>query len=189
MENPVKPLLSGNWLMAVCGIFYLAWWVIVFRPPKPRSTPAGAVLLTLAFLTGIAGFYIMTKALTSPVTEARPGIRGIWIVAAGAVLYAVLLAGTSLIFHRQVTSELLIITAWATLELCTLSFLYRCRTLNPGGSVLLAAVVFTAAAASLVCYLLYYRLPYTAGYIDGCIPLVLAIVTIAAINLTTAHSL
>ena len=189
MENQVKSLLAGNWLMALCGCFYLAWWIVAFRPPKPRSIPAGWVLLALAFLTGIAGFYLMGRTLSAPVSEVRSGIRSLWIAAAGAVVYALLLAVTILIFHRQVTSELLIITAWTVLELCTLSFLYRCGSLSDGAGLLLAGLVMAATVGSLVCYLLYYRLPYTAGFVDGCIPLALAVITIALINLTAARTI
>ena len=63
MENSAKTLLTGNWIMALCGVFYLAWWIVAFRPPQPRSTPISRTLLTLAFLSGIAGFYLMGRTL------------------------------------------------------------------------------------------------------------------------------
>ena len=187
MENPVKVLLTGNWIMALCGVFYLAWWVVVFRPPKPRNSPVGWALLALAFLAGIAGFYLMGRTLAEPLPNARPGVPGLRIVLAGAVAYAVLLAGTTLIFHRQVTSELLIIVAWTVLELCAVNFLYRCGALSPSGTLSLACLILSAAASSLVCYLLYYCLPYTPGFIAGCVPLALAVVTIALVNLAAGR--
>ena len=186
MENPVKVLLTGNWIMALCGCFYLAWWIVAFRPPEPRTTPAGRILLALAFLTGIAGFYLMSRTLSAPAAEIQSGLRNLWIVAGGIAVYAILLAGTALIFHRQITSELFIITAWTVLELCAVNFLYRYGVLSRITGGLLSGMILTAAVASLICYLLYYRLPYTEGYIDGCIPLILAIATIAAVNLTAA---
>ena len=189
MENPAKTLLTGNWTMALCGVFYLAWWVVVFRPPKPRNSPVGWALLALAFLAGIAGFYLMGRTLVEPLPDAHPGVPGRWITLTGAVVYAVLLVGTTLIFHRQVTSELLIIVAWTVLELCTVSFLYRCGGLQNAAAWTLAGIVLAAAVASLVCYLLYYRLPYTPGFIVGCIPLALAILTIALINLTATRTI
>ena len=189
MGNPVKVLLTGNWTMALCGVFYLAWWVVVFRPPKPRNSLVGWALLALAFLAGIAGFYLMGRTLVEPLPDARPGVPGRWIALAGAVAYAVLLAGTTLIFHRQVTSELLIIVAWTVLELCTVSFLYRCGGLPDTAAWTLAGIVLAAAVASLICYLLYYRLPYTPGFIAGCIPLALAVLTIALVNLTAARTI
>ena len=187
MENPAKTLLTGNWTMALCGVFYLAWWVVVFRPPKPRNSPVGWALLALAFLAGIAGFYLMGRTLAEPLPDARPGIRGLWIVLAGAVAYVLLLAGTTLIFHRQVTSELLISVAWTVLELCAVNFLYRCGALSPSGTLSLACLILSAAASSLVCYLLYYRLPYAPGFIAGCVPLALAVVTIALVNLAAGR--
>ena len=188
MENPAKTLLTGNWTMALCGVFYLAWWIVVFRPPKPRNSPVGWVLLALAFLAGMAGFYLMGRTLVEPVSEVNPGVPGRWITLTGTVAYAVLLVGTTLIFHRQVTSELLIIVAWAVLELCAVSFLYRCGVLTYAAAVTLAGIVLAAAVASLICYLLYYRLPYTPGFIVGCIPLALAVLTIALVNLTAART-
>ena len=189
MENPAKTLLTGNWTMALCGVFYLAWWIVVFRPPKPRNSPVGWVLLALAFLAGMAGFYLMGRTLVEPVSEVNPGVPGRWITLTGTVAYAVLLVGTTLIFHRQVTSELLIIVAWAVLELCAVSFLYRCGGLQNAAALTLAGIVLAAAIASLVCYLLYYRLPYTPGFIAGCVPLALAVLTIALVNLTAARTI
>ena len=187
MGNPVKVLLTGNWTMALCGVFYLAWWVVVFRPPKPRNSPVGWILLALAFLAGLAGFYLMGRTLVEPLPDARPGVPGRWIALAGAVAYAVLLMGTTRIFHRQVTSELLIIVAWTVLELCAVNFLYRCGALSPLGALTLACLILSAAASSLVCYILYYRLPYTPGFIAGCVPLALAVVTIALVNLAAGR--
>ena len=187
MEHPAKVLLTGNWIMALCGVFYLAWWIVAFRPPQPRSTPISRTLLTLAFLSGIAGFYLMGRTLAAPFPEVRDGIRGLRIVLCGAAAYAVLLAGSVLIFHRQVTSELLIIVAWTVLELCAVNFLYRCGALSPSGTLSLACLILSAAASSLVCYLLYYRLPYTPGFIAGCVPLALAVVTIALVNLAAGR--
>ena len=182
MANPLKILILGNWLMAVCGGFYLAWWLIAFRPPKPRSAPVCVLLLTLAFLAGIAGFYFCARTLTTPPVKMLPGIRNLHITLGGIAAYVALLAVSVLAFHRMVTSELLIITAWAVLELCVVNTLYRCENLARGAAVRLSALILAAALVSLVCYLLYYRLPYTAGYIDGCIPLVLAIAVILAVN-------
>ena len=189
MEHPGKVLLLGNWIMALCGAFYLAWWVAAFRPPQPRSTPVTRTLLALAFLAGIAGFYLMGRTLAAPVQEVRGGVRGLQIALCGGAVYVVLLAGSVLLLHRQVTSELLIIVAWAVLELCAVSYLYRCGNLPYAASLTLAGIVLAAAVASFVCYLLYYRLPYTAGFIAGCVPLALAVLTIALVNLTAARTI
>ena len=188
MDRPEMTLIGGNYLMAVCGLVYLAWWIVVFRPPKPRSSVLGTALLILAASMGIVGFYIMGRALTQTVPALRPGIDSRWIVLIAAAAYGVLLAGTVLLFRRIVTSELLIITAWTALELCAVNALYRWGTLTGRGGIVLSGLVLAAAAGSLVCYLLYYRLPYTAGFLDGCVPLALAVLTILLINWTAARS-
>ena len=184
MEDPVKMLAAGNWIMVLCGAFYLAWWVIVFRPPKMQYSPVGWGLLSLAFMAGIIGVYLMGKALCTPIPEAFPGIRGVWILMAGVLCYATLLWGSTVIFHRQVTSELLIITAWTVLELCTLNFLYRSGRVHQTAALILTAAVLTAMVVSLICYLLYYWLTYTEGYVVGCIPLILAEIVMICVNLT-----
>ena len=43
-------------------------------------------------------------------------------------------------------------------------------------------IVITAVLADLACYLAYYRVPYTVGYIVGCVPLILAGAVSAALN-------
>ncbi len=183
MENPVKTLLTGNWIMALCGCFYLAWWIVTFRPPKPRNSMAGSVLLALAFLAGMAGLYLMGRALNTEIPAPRPGVRNLWIVIAGVIIYAALLSGTRLIFHRQVTSELLIITAWTVLEFCAVNFLYRTDSVSDMAGILLTGIILASMIGSLICYILYYRLPYTAGFIDGCIPLILSVGAVALVNL------
>ena len=111
----------------------------------------------------------------------RPG-------AGGAITYVILLAVTSGLLHRQVTSELLIITAWAVLELSLVSFLYGVgRFLMPVtlGSVIL---ILAAATISMVCYLLYYSLAPYPGFIDGMIPLIAVAVVMMSINAALAFS-
>lgn len=188
MESPEKTLLAGNWIMVLCGAFYLAWWIIVFRPPRMRSSPVGWGMLSLAFMAGIVGVYLMGKALNTPVPEIHSGMRGLWIVAAGAVCYAILLWASTALFHRQVTSELLIITAWAVLELCTVNFLYRGGAVAQTPALILAGMVLAGMMGSLVCYLLYYRLAYVQSFIVGCIPLALAEIIMITINCVTNRS-
>ena len=123
--------------------------------------------------------------MTAPMAPVQPGISNLWIMGGGIVAYLLLLAVTALAFHRQVTSELLLITAWAALELCVVNTLYRCGNLKPGAAGSLAALTLAATLVCLVCYVLYYRLSYAAGYFDGCVPLALAIAVILAVNLYT----
>ena len=114
-------------------------------------------------------FYLIWWGITF-----RPG-------AGGAITYVILLAVTSGLLHRQVTSELLIITAWAVLELSLVSFLHgvgRFTVPVTLGSVIL---ILAAATISMVCYLLYYS-------IDGMIPLIAVAVVMMSINAALVFS-
>lgn len=183
MEGPIKTLMYGNWLMGICFSFYLAWWITAFRPPEPKSTPVTVGLLGAAFVTGLAGLYLCGSALTAPIVPVQPGISNLRIVGGGVAAYLLFLAVTALAFHRQITSELLLITAWAALELCIVNTLYQCGNLTPGTAFNLVLLTLAGTLISLVCYVLYYRVSYVASYIDGCIPLALAIAVILTVNL------
>lgn len=182
MKNGSIMLLYGNWLMVICACFYLAWWMITFKPPAPEGTPVGSVCLTLAFLSGLGGLVWCIRVLNMPVETVHPGFSSLWIAAGGVVAYIILLAGTGVLLHRQVTSELLIITGWAVLELCLVNYWHQMGNLSDVRGMQISVIILAAAIVSLICYLLYYKLPYEKGYIDGCIPLGLVAVVMAGIN-------
>ena len=105
----------------------------------------------------------------------RPG-------AGGVITYVILLAVTSGLLHRQVTSELLIITAWAVLELSLVSFLYGVGRFSMPVTLGSVILILVAATISMVCYLLYYSLAPYPGFIDGMIPLIAVAVVMMSIN-------
>ena len=180
----MSKILIGNWLMVICSIFYLAWWLIVFKPPAPKGSLIGTILLICAFVSGIAGLFFSVREMAIPTVEMQNrGIKGYLIIACGIALYMGLLAATKMIFHRQVTSELFIITGWVGLEAAICNYMYAYGTFSVKEAVILAVVVLAAGIISLVCYVLYYELPYVKGYIDGCIPLVLVMIVMIVINL------
>ena len=99
------------------------------------------------------------------------------------MIYFVLLFLTGILLHRQVTSELLIITGWAVLELCLVNFLYGAGRFPLGITVFLLVLIILAAIASMICYLLYYNLPAYQGYVDGMIPLITVAASMMVVNL------
>jgi hypothetical protein len=103
-----------------------------------------------------------------------------------AAVYLVLLAATALLLRRQVTAELILIVGWAALELSELDALYGMDRFDFQAAAVFIAVVVLAAALSLVCYLLYYRLGAVAGFVDGMIPLILVALTMAALTAAMA---
>ena len=179
----MSKILIGNWLMVLCSICYLAWWLIVFKPPAPKGNFVGTIFLILAFVAGIGGLFFTIKEMAAPTEEIQTkGVSGMLIMACGIVLYMALFAMTKVMFHRQVTSELFIITGWVVLEAAICNYMYSLGTFSIREAVILAAVVLIAGIISLVCYVLYYNLPYIKGYIDGCIPLALVMIVMIVVN-------
>ena len=121
-------------------------------------------------------FYLIWWGITF-----RPG-------AGGTITYVILLAVTSGLLHRQVTSELLIITAWAVLELSLVSFLYGVGRFSMPVTLGSVILILVAATISMVCYLLYYSLAPYPGFIDGMIPLIAVAVVMMSINAALAFS-
>ena len=74
-------------------------------------------------------------------------------------------------FGRPVTTGLLLFVLWAALELAVLNALLGVGVLSGGAFWLLAGAVALVTAANLVCYVLYFRLPPMASFIDGAVPL------------------
>ena len=74
-------------------------------------------------------------------------------------------------FHRQVTSELIIILIWAALEFSAIAVLYGTGRFGLGGAVTMAVLVGIATIVGVICYVLYYRLEGMSSYRVGMVPL------------------
>lgn len=166
---PLWELFVGNSLLLICSLFYLAWWVVAFRPGS-NSGAAGVVLLALAFLSGISAIILMSVSINvlSRDSKALP-LRLILLFI--AVLYLATFLITTSLFHRAVTSELLIMHIWVAIELCAVTVLYGTGRLDFGRMAVMAALVGIATVVGLICYVLYYRLDGMSSYWDGMIPL------------------
>lgn len=188
MDTPLKQLVAGNAALVVCMVLYLTWWTIVFKPGGHASAFT-TTCIVLASLAGLAGVIMSVQGMGGcPATV--PNIPGIAITVGGIVVYFALLAITSLLMKRQVTTELILIVGWGVLELSVINALYGSGQFSLTLSVVLAIVLIVAVVVFLVCYLQFYKLEDTAGWIDGMIPLatgavyqvVMIIATIATVK-------
>lgn len=168
----VKDILGGHALLIICIIFYLVWWCITFKPGG-SSTLFGNTCIVLAFVSGAAGVLLNSHGISIR-ENASAGMPGAYILIGGAVVYVVLFLIFTLVFHRQLTTELFLIVGWAVLEMCTLNALFCTGDFSRTIAISLAVIVIAAAAVSLVCYMLYYGLSGQKGWIDGMIPLIMA---------------
>ena len=179
----MKEIAYGNWMLVICSIFYLAWWLITFRPPAPKSSVVGTLLLIGAFTTGLFGIYRIIKAIVSSDRETvNIGIPGIGIIIGGIFLYVTLLFITKTVFNRQVTSELFIIVGWAVLEISAVNYAYSVGAMQINRFFMWSIVILVGAVICLMCYVMYYNLPYFKGYIDGCISLIIVGITMLVMN-------
>lgn len=168
--NSLWEIFSGNLLLLLCSLFYLAWWIVSFRPDS-TGWSGGSICITAAFITGFAAIVLLSAGISSLSQNSKgPPVK--FILIGGAVLFLALLFVTSTTFHRMVTSELIIIHIWAALELSSFAVLYGTGRFGTGRTAVLAALVGIAFLVGLVCYVLYYRLDGMSSYRDGMVPLI-----------------
>lgn len=173
--TPFREITAGNLLLLLCSLFYLIWWVISYRPTSYGMSASGGLYLIVALVTGIAAIAALSYGINSlaPHSNALP-VK--FILISAGVLFLAMLAITTLIFHRIVTSELILIHIWMALELSAVTVLYGTGRLGIGSALTLAILIGIVTIVGLICYVLYYRLGETASYWIGMIPLITAAV-------------
>ena len=174
---PLWQIFTGDLLLLCCVLFYLAWWVVTFRPGASGGT-AGMIYITVAFITGIAAIALLSGGISS-LSQDSKGLPIRFVLVGVAVLFVAALLVTTIGFHRIVTSELMIIFVWAALQLSAVVVLHGTGRFGPGRAATLFILIGIATMASLVFYVLYYRLGATAGYQAGMAPLSMAAVVMA----------
>ena len=182
---PEGKILWGHIFLIVCTLFYLAWWVVAFKPNSSAGMGKMVTLLAMASVAGIAGTILEIVGIRG-VNDKKMLLPGSGILIGGVIAYVFLFFVTYLIFKRQVTTELFLIVGWAVLEMCAVNALYGLGQFQLTAAIVFAVVIAAAALISLICYIFYYKLEQNAGYIDGMIPLILAAVVMIAVTIKTA---
>ncbi len=175
-----RQMLNGNLLLVTCCVFYLAWWLIAFKPEGAIKGFKSGWLLIPAFIFGLLGVIQITKGsnVSSNLILSRNTI-----LIGGVMAYIILLLGTAIFLKRQVTTELFLIVGWTVLAFLELNALYSLGEFSRTVTILFLVISVIAAIISLVCYLLYYNLDSVKGYIDGMIPLLMVAVMMIAITI------
>ena len=178
----MRSLYTGNILLMICCAFYLAWWMIAFKPSGAIKGMASGWLLIPAAAAGIAAILAIVRGISGNDSGVAliPTLR---IVLTGVIAYVVLLVVTNLLLKRPVTTELLLIVGWAVLAVAEVSALYGYRVFAAGQAWIFAAVVILMAVISMICYLFYYKLDEVAGYYDGIAPLAIVAAVMLAITI------
>lgn len=174
---PLWEVFFGNLLLLCCILFYLGWWIVTFRPDA--SGGSGSVFyITVAFVTGIAAIALLSSGIGA-LSAVSKGLPVKLVLLGVIVLFVLALLVTSIGFHRVVTSELMIIFIWAALQMSAVTVLYGTGRFGPGRTATLAVLVGIAVVASLICYVIYYRLGQSAGYQVGMAPLAMSAAVMA----------
>jgi len=181
--NQLKEIFVGNMLLIICSVFYLTWWGITFFPKSKMGDFGGksAILLFLTMIFGFAGIGVSIHGIC--ITEQKYGlISGNKIVLGGVLAYIILLICTQNFFHRQVTTELILIIGWGMLELEILNILSGLAHFTISQIQIFGLFLFLAVIVSLVLYILYYQLGKTESYICGMIPLMIGAIYLIIIE-------
>lgn len=175
-----RQMLMGNILLVVCCAFYLAWWVLAFKPEGAIKGMKSGWLLIPAFLFGIISVVCIA---TGSSVEGQYLIPRSVILIGGTVIYVALMLGTAIFLKRQVTTELFLIVGWTVLTFLELNAMYVLGDFSKVMTIIFLVAVVIFAIVSLVCYLLYYNLDSVKGYIDGMVPLILVAVMMIAVTM------
>lgn len=184
-----RQMFWGNVLLVVCCAFYLAWWLLAFKPMGAVRGMASGWLLLPASVAGVAAVVLTVRGIGAA-TAGAAAEKGLFpshsILWGGIAAYVLLLVVTVLLLRRPATTELILIVGWAMLALSEIDALYGAGRYSQGTAVGFAVVIGGAALVSLVCYVLYYGLSSRAGYYDGMVPLLLAGSIMAGISVRMA---
>lgn len=168
-------LEQGNLLLTLCPIAYLLWWISAYRTGENIRTFFSDLMFAITLAAGVVGAIRLGRGLEdlpAAVKAAAPINRWL-VIGAGFLIYLLLFAVTKWIMKRPLTTELLLIAAWGTFECYQLDLMVGKGVLERGDGWGLMVLVLAVSAISLICYMLYYKLPKKAAWADGMIPLVL----------------
>lgn len=174
-----KQILTGNVFLILCCVFYLAWWMIAFKPEGAVKGMKSGWLLLPAVVFGIAAILQIVRGSSAADSQAMLFSRTVVLIGS-VIVYIVLLAATRLILNRQVTTELFLIVGWTVLMFLEINALFAQGQYTRTAAIVMLVATVIAAAGSLVCYLLYYNLDSVSGYVDGMVPLLIVAVMMAA---------
>ena len=130
------------------------------------------LLMTAAF--GLVGVIMSTGT----VPELYPAkIDPLYLIPAGVLMYAMLLLITRTVFHRVVTTELILIVLWAVLEIAVINKLNAGGFLSDKLFLLMAFVIIAVFITDIVLYVAYYRMEEMRAFYAAMVPLIAAAVT------------
>lgn len=127
------------------------------------------ILLLITAALGFTG--VILSLMPVPFVD-EPLISQIGIATGGIIAYVAFLLITKGVFHRIVTTELILIVGWTTLEMVVADRLYAAGAFDSRcfwGACMVIAVAFLI---SIVLYVAYYRMEEMKAFYAAMVPLV-----------------
>ena len=115
-------IFCGNLLMLATSMFYIGWWTVSFRPNRDGKTSIAGYLIAIAAFAGLAAIIVTSLGIYS-LSHDGNGSPVLYILLGAVAFFIIFLIVTKTAFHRVVTSELLLVTVWAALELSVIAVL------------------------------------------------------------------
>lgn len=169
----MRRILTGQTLLIICCVFYMIWWYRCYRPGESVNRIGGAngILLLGTAVLGVVGVVL---SLTKVPLITTPKIGEIWILVVGIAAYVLLLLMTRFVFHRIVTTELILIVGWTMLEIAVICNLNAAGGLSESGFTIMCTVIAVAFIISIILYVAYYRMEEMKAFYTAMVPLVSA---------------
>ena len=167
----MKRILVGQILLILCCILYLIWWTRGYQPGVSVNRLGGmnGILFGLTAASGLAGLICSLGRLEEKTT---PILNGYAIAALGVLAYFALMLFTRHVFDRIVTTELILIVGWTTLEMIVINRLNAAGIISDKEFTVMCAIIAVAFTISIVLYVAYYRMEEMRAFYAAMIPLV-----------------
>ena len=151
-----------------------------------RIGGANGILLLGTAVLGVVGVVL---SLTKVPLITTPKIGEIWILVVGIAAYVLLLLMTRFVFHRIVTTELILIVGWTMLEIAVICNLNAAGGLSESGFTIMCTVIAVAFIISIILYVAYYRMEEMKAFYTAMVPHVTEVVgTTALVGLLVTTS-
>ena len=164
-------IMTGQVLLVLCCTVYLIWWYRGFRPGTDVSRVGGVngLLLLITAALGLAGV-VMSLISVGEVTGYK--IKPEFILFGGIAVYIASLLITRNVFHRIVTTELILIVGWTMLELAVSDRLNAAGALPDKCFYAMVIIIAAAFIFSMILYVAYYRMEEMKAFYAAMLPLV-----------------
>ena len=99
----LKQIFLGNILLIVCCVFYLAWWMLAFRPENAVKGMKSGWLLIPAAVPGILSVVVILRGMGVE-NRSRELFSDSIVLWGGIAVYFLLTAVTLFFFKRPLTT-------------------------------------------------------------------------------------